>query len=213
MSLLNPLELEASDGTGFVVDERVQPDNRLFCRVALPMLGRFMRPNRSEYPCKLADISVGGAAILSPMALEMGEKIVVYFDELGRLEGFVVRQFDGGFAMTIRASANKREKLAATLTWLLNRPHYQGLEARRHDRIVLRDKQSELKFADGTSAQCNLLDISMSGASIETDVRPAIGTEVVLGKQHAVVRRHHETGIGVQFLREQARDAVQQFAE
>ncbi|MEO1205825.1 MAG: PilZ domain-containing protein [Pseudomonadota bacterium] len=196
-----------------IQDDRVEADNRLYNRVALPLLGRFMRENRSEYPCKLADISVGGAAILSPMALEMGERVVVYFDDIGGLEGFVVRQFEGGFAMTIRASAKKREKLAATLTWLVNSQHYEGLEARRHDRFVLNNKTTDLRFPDGAVAQCRLIDISVSGASIEIDLRPEIGTELSLGKQRAIVRRHHENGIGVQFVTEQEPDALKRFVD
>lgn len=204
---------QTSGSVANIIDERIQSDNRLYNRVALPLLGRFMRENKSEYPCKLADISVGGAAILSPMVLDMGERVVVYFDELGGLEGFVVRQFDGGFATSIRASNKKREKLAATLTWLVNRKHYQDLEARRHDRFVLNNKSTELRFKDGTVAPCKLIDISLSGASLAISVNPPIGTEVSLGKQRAIVRRHHENGIGVQFVKEQEPDALKRIVK
>lgn len=193
------------------VDERIVADRRRHRRVALPLLGRFMRANKAEYPCKLIDMSVGGASISSPVLLEMKERVVVYFDDLGGLEGQVLRVFESGFAMQIKASAHKREKLAAKLTWLANRDSLTGLEARRHDRIVLGNKTVEMKFVDGATARCRLLDISLSGASVEMDARPPLGTEVVLGKQLAVVKRHHENGIGVQFVTEQDPEALKRF--
>jgi hypothetical protein len=47
---------------------------------------------------------VGGAA---------GERVIAYVDHLGRLEGKIARLFQNGFAMTISATARKRDKLAA----------------------------------------------------------------------------------------------------
>ncbi len=193
------------------IEEKIAADRRRHRRVPLDLMGRFMRANKVEYPCKLIDISVGGASIASPVGLYFDERVVVYFDELGGLEGTVVRSFDDGFAMVIRASAHKREKLAAKITWLINRHNFEGLEARRHDRIALNNKFVELRLPDGESARCRLLDISLSGASVETAARPPLGSEVILGKQFAVVRRHHDTGIGVQFVKEYEPEALRRF--
>jgi hypothetical protein len=44
------------------------------------------------------------------------------------------------------------------------------------------------------------LDVSVSGASVATDARPDVGSEVTLGKLRAKVVRYHEQGFGVQFL-------------
>ena len=52
---------------------RIVPDRRRHKRVAVRMLGRFMRANKQEYPCHLQDISVGGAAILAPVTPEIRE--------------------------------------------------------------------------------------------------------------------------------------------
>jgi len=175
-------------------------DRRRHRRVALTLLGRFMRPNRTEYPCKLQDISVGGAAILAPAAVELNERIVAYFDHLGGLEGNVVRPFDGGFAMQFIATQHKREKIAAHLTFLINRDQMSGLEERRHERTIPRNSVSSLKLSEGIVIPCSVLDVSISGASIGTEARPPIGSEVLLGKLRCRVMRHHDHGIGVQFL-------------
>jgi hypothetical protein len=179
---------------------RAPIDRRRHKRVDLVLLGRFMRANKQEYPCKLHDISVGGAAIIAPVEVEIGERIVTYFDQLGGLEGTVSRIFDGGFAIKLAATQHKREKLAALLTWLINRSELTPEDQRQHERIVPANVESMLKLAEGIVIPCRILDVSISGASIATEARPQIGHEVVLGKLRGVVVRHHKDGIGIRFV-------------
>jgi hypothetical protein len=181
-------------------DARIEADQRRHKRFELPLLGRFMRANKQEYPCKLNDISVGGASVKSPVEVEMGERIIAYFDEIGGIEGSVVRVFDGGFAMGLRATQHKRDKLAAQITWLINKDAIGSIEGRRHERIGVANKSSTLRSSDGITVDCRVLDISLSGASIGTGARPPIGSEVTLGKLRCRVMRYHDRGIGVQFL-------------
>ena len=190
---------------------RITPDRRRHKRVNITLLGRFMRQTRQEYPCKLLDISVGGAAIMSPVDVAEGERIVAYFDHLGGLEGTVARCFEGGFAIKLNSTQHRREKLAAQLIWLLNREHMPGLEERRHERVVPRNAASSLRMPDGLTIVCQVLDVSISGSSIGTEMRPPIGTEVLLGKLRARVVRHHDQGIGVAFVDIQAPTALRRY--
>jgi hypothetical protein len=196
ISIVTPLHFERAK----IIAARSQTDRRLHRRVPLALLGRFMRANRQEYPCKLRDISVGGAAILSPVDVEQGERIVAYFDEIGGIEGTVARTFDGGFGMQAKVTAHKREKIAAQLTFLFNRPHLGEFADRRHERIAPNTTVQNLTLADGIVMPCHLIDVSLSGASIATAARPAIGSIVRIGKVDAKVMRHHGEGIGVQFV-------------
>ena len=84
------------------------------------VFGRFMREDKQEYPCQVVNMSAGGMAMLAPVTCEDGERIVAYLDNLGRIEGIVVRCFEGGFAVRILASLYKRERIANLLTWLIN---------------------------------------------------------------------------------------------
>jgi len=179
---------------------RIVPDRRRFKRFEIALLGRFMRQDKHEFPCKLNDISVGGAPLMSPVAPAEGEKIIAYFDQLGGLEGTVIRIFDGGFAMKFDITEHKREKLAAQITWLINKGDLGGHEERRHERIALRDAASTLRIGDDVSVPCRVLDVSLSGASIGTKIRPEVGTEVMVGKLRARVVRKHDQGIGVEFV-------------
>ena len=179
---------------------RIVPDRRRHKRVAVSMLGRFMRENKQEYPCRLLDISVGGAAIMAPVTPEIGERVVAYFDHLGGIEGFVVRAFDGGFAFKIQATQHRREKLAAQLTWLANLNELGDIEERIHERSTPASSMSSLQLAEGIVLNCRILDVSIAGASVATPARPEIGTEVILGKLRARVVRHHAEGFGVRFV-------------
>jgi hypothetical protein len=170
-----------------------------------------MRTDRQEYPCKVRDISIGGVAVLTPSTVEPDERIVAYIDHVGGLEGTVARTFDGGFALKFAITPHKREKLAAQLTWLLNRSVIGGAEERRHERVAPNNRSSTLTLAEGIVVPCSVLDVSISGASIGTPARPQIGTEVVLGKLRGRVMRHHETGIGVQFIDVQNPTALRRY--
>ena len=185
---------------------RVVPDRRRHRRITVELLGRFMRENKEEHACQLINISAGGAAIklITPAPMSVGERVVAFFDHIGGIEGTVAREFDGGFALKLRATQHKREKLAATLTWLANRSELSGIDERRHDRIAPRSGRQQVHLPDGAVLECQILDISVSGASVGTPARPPIGTEVMLGKLRARVVRHHTHGFGVQFIEAQS---------
>ncbi len=199
------------DRPAFGSSPSANADRRRHRRIPVTLLGRFMRANKQEFTCKLVDISVGGAAIYTPVEVDIGERIVAAFDNLGAIEGHVVRTFAGGFAIELQATQYKRDKLAAQITWLMNR-HELGdaAEVRRHERIAIANsrKQTTLKLDEGVVVPVNVLDFSMSGASIATNARPPIGHEVMVGKIKAKVVRHHDEGIGVEFLVVQGQDAV-----
>ena len=58
-----------------------------------------------------------------------------------------------------------------------------------------------MRLFDGTTLDCPMLDVSRSGASIVVPIRPPLGTEVILANQRAVVVRHHDEGIAVEFVK------------
>lgn len=180
--------------------KRVIPDRRRYKRISTNLLGRFMCSDKKEHPCRVTDISVGGASIEAAHVVAEDEHIVVYFDEIGRLEGPVVRRFESGFAMEIRATQHKREKLAATLTWLANRNILNLDEERRYGRVVPDQQRSVLCLEDGSTYQCEVQDVSVGGASVGIGQRPPIGTPVSLGRLRARVVRHHESGVGLEFV-------------
>jgi hypothetical protein len=174
-------------------------DRRRYQRVEVNLLGRFMLPNWQEYPCQVIDMSPGGAGIVSPVTGNIGDRVVAYIDHIGRVEGTIARHISGGFAMTIKASKHKRDKLASQLTYLANKEILDLPEDRRHERQPVENPYSRITMSDGRNYQCVVLDISLSGAAVRTTVRPAINSVVQLGNMRARVVRHLDDGIALEF--------------
>lgn len=174
---------------------------RRYRRVALSLPGRFMREDKSEFICELIDVSVNGASMTSPVAVDVGERIIVDFEHLGSLEGTVVRSSGSGFALRFDVSPTKMERLAEKLTWLINRHDLGDLDVRKAERHRS-GKTVLLRLEDGQEIECELIDISVTGASLATTWHPPIGSIVKVGRQSATVRRHHDAGIGIEFVRQ-----------
>jgi len=179
---------------------KIVPDRRRHKRVRVKIFGRFMREDKQEYPCQVIDMSAGGMAVLAPVSCNVGERVVAYLDNLGRIEAIVVRNFQGGFAARILASLYKRERIANLLTWLTNQERLGLTEERKHERIVPRINASKLILPDGSVHNCRVIDVSLSGASIACPVKPDIGTMVILGRMRGRVVRHHDQGLALQFV-------------
>jgi hypothetical protein len=184
-------------------------ERRRFQRVRVNLLGRYMLADRREFPCQVSDMSPGGMALIAPVVGAVGERIVAYVDHLGRLEGTIARTFENGFAMTISATARKRDKLAAQLTWLANRHILNMPEDRRHGRFAPRKAGARLVMPNGVNISCRIIDMSESGAGIATDQRPPIGSLVTIGKVTGRVVRYLDDGFAVEFTRLQHPDFLE----
>lgn len=176
-------------------------ERRRHQRVRVVLLGRFMLESQQEYPCQSMNISPGGVALLAPVKAMIGERVVIYLEHLGRLEGIVVRNFELGFAVSLVATRRKQDKLADQLTWLANR-HELGLpEDRRHERITPRQTTVVVRMLNGKTAPARIIDVSMSGVAISVGVPIPIGASVTVGATPGRVVRHFGAGIGIEFLR------------
>ena len=178
---------------------RTRAETSKFQRVKVSVLGRYMLADRREFPCQVLEMSPGDALVIAPVAGSPGEKVIAYIDLMGRIEGTILNQVEGGFLMDIAASPRKRDKMAAQLTWLANKDILNLPEDRRHERVVPDIRHSTVVLDDGRRYNCKIIDISLSGAAIELDVRPAMGTPVTLGRMRARVVRHFQNGVAVEF--------------
>lgn len=188
-----------------------QPEQRSFQRVTVSLPGRLMLPNHDEFDCTVVDMSPGDANFQCAARPRIGERIIAYVDHLGRIEGTVAILNDGGFAIHLNATDRKREKLAAQLTWIANK-HELGLpEDRRYDRLTPRNTRTDLTLDDGRRYPCRIIDLSLSGAAVDIDVRPALGTAVQLGNMKGRVVRHFQEGVAIEFSSVQSKEALTAF--
>ncbi len=176
-------------------------ERRRHQRVKVRLTGQFMRQDRREFPCATIDVSPGGIAFEAEASGEIGERIIAYLNQIGRVEGTVARHFYGGFAIQMKLPPLKREKLADQLTWLANRQVLGMPEDRRHERIAPRDRNTTLTLPGGREHLAQIIDVSRSGAALAIDVTPPIGTPVTVGSRPAQVVRQFSGGLAVEFNR------------
>ncbi|HWX57558.1 PilZ domain-containing protein [Bradyrhizobium sp.] len=185
-------------------------ERRRFQRVKVHLLGRYMLPDRREFPCQVVNMSPGGLALLAPGIGNVGDRVIAYLDHIGRVEGKITRIIDNGFAMTIAATARKRDKLAAQLTWLANRDILNLPEDRRHDRVVPRNPIAVITLEDGTRMTCRIIDLSLSGSAVAAEHRPPLQSLVLLGRVQARVVRNLEEGFAMEFIHEQLAETLEE---
>jgi hypothetical protein len=194
-------EHSAMGAAAWSVAEAVNPeDQRRHQRVKVRLAGRFMRSDRLEFDCASIDASPGGVALSSDATVQLGERVVAYLNQIGRIEGKVARTFVGGFAVQMSLPAAKRERLADQLTWLANLQSLGAREDQRPQRVAPRDRCTILKLANGREFTASLTDVSISDAALKVDFQPPIGAEVTVGSTPAEVTQHIDGGIVVEFL-------------
>ena len=178
-------------------------ERRRHSRVKVRLPGQFMRENRQEFPCITIDMSLGGVALAADEPVELSERIVAYLDHVGRVEGRVVREFPGGFAIAMKLPSLKRDRLADQLTWLANRQELGMPEDRRHERIRPRRSRTTLILPTGREVMASIVDVSQSGVavSLASPVAPPVGTPVTVGTTKGHVVRLFPNGLAVEFTR------------
>jgi PilZ domain len=179
---------------------KARAERRRFRRVRVDLPGRLFIPSDSrEAVCKVIDLSPGGASLECEFLPEADTHIVLYVDGFGRFEGSVVRRDGFGFGIRFSGTVLKREKTAEQLTLFMNKSLIDDTVMRTHDRTPTKGS-AQFTRCDGTVVKCEVLDLSPSGVSVKTAVRPNVGEFVLIGQLAGRVARHHADGIGIQFV-------------
>jgi len=179
---------------------RAKADRRRYRRVAVELSGRIFLPrDESEAICNILDLSPGGARVSCQADLGSDRTVILYVEGFGRFEGNIVRLTGGDFGVQFHCSALKRERIAEQLTIFLNKEFVDEASMRRHDRKPQRGL-ARFTRASGEVISCEVLDLSMSGVSLETAARPPLGEIVLIGQMAGRIARHHERGIAIEFV-------------
>ena len=172
------------------------------------LFGRFMLPDMSEHPCQVTHIEPDSAVFVTSSVPPAGTQMVAYIDEIGRVEATAEETVAGGFKVRFMLNAARRERLEQRLKWLTEKADEGGRDQRRHVRYEPKDTKSHLTLSDGRVYACEVLDISLSGAAVKTEIMPAMGTHLLLGKMRGRVVRYLDTGFAVEFTRQFDRTAL-----
>lgn len=173
-------------------------------RVRLNLDGRFMRPSKEEFPCRISEMSTGDMVLSTEVDLPLGEMLVIYIPELGRFEGILDRREEEAFVLSMSLTQAKHKKLAEQLVWFGNREMFDLPESRRSRRIVPLLQWTTVRLANGTERMAKINDISSSGINVEVSVtvqkaRLLVGSRVTVGSKAAKVLRIFEGGFVATF--------------
>ena len=166
------------------------------------VFGRFMLPDMSEHACQVLDMTNEGATFITSEVPAPGLAIVAYLEDLGRVEVKSGVAINGGFKVHYSYSGARLERLLTRIEWIKQRTTGGAADQRRHARFEPKDKASSIVLPDGRVYACEVMDISVSGAAIKTDVMPSIGTYLMVGKMKGRVVRYLENGVGIEFVKQ-----------
>ena len=92
---------------------REKEERRRDKRLELTLFGHFTLENHAgDYPCCTENVSATGLFLRGFPAGSVGGLVVAHLDQLGRVEGTIVRSEDGWFAFEIAAAPATMKKIA-----------------------------------------------------------------------------------------------------
>lgn len=176
------------------------PERRRHRRVEWMTRVRGLTAEGEEFQAVTVDVCAGGLRINLARDLNLGDPLVLYIDEIGRVEGVVSRVLrEIGYAIEFRVPPRKRDKIADQLTWLINRDKLGLVDEREGERRV-GSGQVVATYGNGVSIACAMQDMSIFGVALKTvGPRPMIGDKVTLGERSGTCVRYIEGGFAVDF--------------
>ena len=173
-------------------------NKREHLRIKTKLLGRYMLADRQEFRCTIIDVALGGIALAGPERGAIGETVIVYIDQVGRVQGDIVRFMEGGFALKLTITTRATEKLAHRLSELQAHNKLRSFPGRGEPRIEPDDEAAPFSPLEGS--ECEVIDLSLTGADVKISNRPHVGALVQLGRLRGTVVRHSESGVAIEFV-------------
>jgi hypothetical protein len=175
-------------------------EQRYHARHAAMLAGKLFIPARqTELQCSVVDLSASGASVVceNPHGREIAA--VLYIEGLGRFEAVTVRYVKGTLGLRFICSERKRCKLQAAMAQYLEEGRIEPTTTRKHRRVAVTPSIAVMR-SNGQQLNCEVLDISLQGLSLKTHIRPRLNEVMRVGRSYARVARHHDVGIGVEFV-------------
>jgi hypothetical protein len=170
---------------------------------------RNMRAERREFACRTVSISTEAVALIGPVKGAIGERVIAHFDELGKLEGQVVRLIPDGFVMSVVMPDDRRTRLASRIDWLDKHKNFRLPDDRKHKRVIPKTPQSTVMLADGSVLGCFVIDMSVSGVAVSADINPQLGDVLAVGKIIGRVVRLFPEGFALRFIELQSPELLE----
>ena len=159
------------------------------------------------FACRTTRVSPFRMMVDVPVVGKIGDRLKSYFRDFGKFDGLISDATAGSFLLELEMTRSMRENLANKLTWLEKKQKEPSIPDLRKDaRIIPASPHSTLTLADGTIHGCFVIDMSVSGVAVSSQVQPQIGMPVAVGACIGRVVRLLPDGFAVKFIEQQNRN-------
>ena len=165
--------------------------------------------NRREFACRTSKVSPFKMIVDVPVTGVIGERVISYFGEFGKIDGWIRESVRGGFMFELAVTRAIREQLASKMSWLDRQQRDAVVDARAQERIIPANPHSEIVYADGSTETCLVIDMSVSGVAVSAETQPPIGMPLAIGRTVGRVVRHFREGFAVKFVELQHPDRLE----
>ncbi len=153
-----------------------------------------MLADGNEFPCQTLDVSTTGVAIAAYVVANLGERVIAYFDELGRIEGVTVRRGEGWFAIKVATPRGRIDRIAQKIALLSGESAAPAV-------APTPPRSAALRTEFGQEFTVRIAEETENGATALADFKLLPGVRVTLDGRRAVVRGDSADGIFVEFER------------
>lgn len=169
-------------------------------RTQLALEGRIFVPAEdATIDCRIVDLSASGAGVQCAEMPPLQTFVVLYVEGFGRFEAVVARVVGEVLGLRFVFTDSKRKRLTDRLARYIAGGAIDPTSLRRHKRVPGPPVASFVREKGGEKFSCEVVDISLTGASLKTNQRPLIGETVLIGRMPACVVRYHDNGFAVVF--------------
>lgn len=172
-------------------------DQRTHNRMSVDLRAKCSSKDCGTFSASICDISAGGARVRSKERPALQRRVRCQIENVGSVTGRVIRHESGGFAVRFEGINPLRERVLEKLIWQANQDALGISSGQRKAPAIGMDRARV--YVGSTVIPCTILDMSLRGVALAMNDRPAIGSEIRVGRLKGEVSRHHALGIDVIF--------------
>ena len=177
--------------------------------IALP--GFYTLPNWYDpegklrtFACRTNRVSPYRMIVDVPVVGKVGDYLTSYFSDFGKLDGHISDTKPGCFLFELDITFATRQRIANMLVWLEQKQKDPDVtELRRAPRIIPPKSHTTLTLADGAIHECFVVDMSVAGVAVSSEVQIEVGTPLAVGACVGRVVRLFPAGFAVHFVEKQ----------
>jgi len=156
------------------------------------------------FACRTNRVSPYRMIVDVPVVGKVGDYLTSYFRDFGKLDGHISDTKPGCFLLELDVTYATRQRIANKLVWLeQKRKDPEVIELRRSLRIIPAKSHTTLTLADGAVHECFVIDMSMEGAAVSSELQLEMGTPLAVGACVGRVVRVFASGFAVKFIEKQ----------